>query len=431
MPARSINRRTFNAAAAGIAATAASARRVLGANERIRLGFVGVGNRGSQLLDAFAQVKVVEIAAGCDICKPYLERFRKRFDGRPDSFDDFRKLIDAKNLDAIVIATPDHWHAIMTVTACRAGKDVYVEKPLSITIREGRRMVEVARETKRVVQVGTHRRSSRLYARLATEVQSDKVGKITVSRAYRLSNMYPSGIGKANLSDPPPDLNWDMWLGPRPNRKFQATIAPYKFRWHELYSSQMANWGIHYLDAVRWITGDEAPSSVVAIGGRFAIDDDRTIPDTAEAIFEFPSGRLLVFGQYEASGVPALAEGEIELRGTQGAIYVSERSYRIIPERGGQFQSLKPRREPATVKSDDGDLTVQHAQNFIDCIKSRAKPNADIEVGHRSTTMSLLANISLATKSRLEWDARQELVTNYPKANELLHYDYRKPWSIE
>src|SRR5579871_1445954 len=191
MPARSINRRTFNTTAAGIAATAMSARRVLGANERLRLGFIGVGNRGSQLLDAFVQVKDVEIAAGCDVYRPYLDRFSKRFEGRPTAFADFRNLIDMKDLDGVVIATPDHWHAIMTVLACRAGKDVYVEKPLSITIREGRRMVEVARETKRVVQVGTHRRSSRLYARLASEVQADKVGKITVSRAYRINNMYP------------------------------------------------------------------------------------------------------------------------------------------------------------------------------------------------------------------------------------------------
>jgi predicted dehydrogenase len=430
MPARTINRRTFNAAASALALSAASARRVLGANERVRLGFIGVGNRGSQLLDSFVKVKEAEVAAGCDVFKPYMERFNKRFEGKPTAYDDFRKLIDSKDLDAVAIATPDHWHAIMTTMACRAGKDVYVEKPLSVTVREGRRMVEVARETNRVVQVGTHRRSSRLYARLAAEVAADKVGKITVSRAYRINNMYPAGIGKAPAGDPPPDLNWDMWLGPRPSRKFKATIAPYKFRWHELYSSQLANWGIHYLDAIRWITGDEAPVSVVALGGRYAVDDDRTIPDTLEAIFEFPSGRLLIFGQYEASGVPALAEGEVEFRGTQGAVYISDRSYRIIPERGGQFQSPKPRREPAVVKSDDGDLTVQHAQNFIDCIKSRAKPDADVEIGHRSTTMSLLANIALATRSRLDWDAAKEVITNCPKANELLHYEYRRPWKL-
>jgi predicted dehydrogenase len=292
-------------------------------------------------------------------------------------------------------------------------------------------MVDVARETKRVVQVGTHRRSSRLYAKLAKEVQAGAIGKATVSRAYRLSNMFPEGIGKAPPGDAPVDLDWNMWLGPRPARKFQATIAPYKFRWHNLYSSQMANWGVHYLDAIRWVTGDEAPSAVVAVGGRYAVDDDRNIPDTMEVIFEFASGRLAVFGQYEASGTSAFAKNaEIEVRGTNGTAFVNEKSYEIVPEIGGQFQPRKAKMQAAAVKADDGDLTVQHARNFIECVKSREKPNADVEIGHRSTTMSLLANIALATRSRLEWDATKEIVTNCRKANEMLHYEYREPWKL-
>lgn len=430
---RKVNRRTFTATASALALSAASARRVRGANEKVRLGFIGVGNRGAQLLDAFVQVEGVEVASGCDVYQPYLDRFAKRFP-QASTEKDFRKLIESKDLQGIVIATPDHWHAIQTIMACRAEKDVYCEKPLSITIKEGRRMVEVARETKRVVQVGLHRRSSKLYARLAEEVRADKVGKITVARAYRLSNMHPAGIGKVPEIDAPADLDWDLWLGPRPARKFKATIHPYKFRWHDLYSSQMANWGVHYLDAIRWMTGDEAPSAVVAVGGRYALDDDRTVPDTLESIFEFASGRLAVFGQYEASGVPAMTglagRAELELRGTLGAIYVNERSYEIVPERGGQFQSNKPKRDPAAVKAEDGDLTVQHAANFVECMKSREKPNGDVEIGHRSTTMSLLANIALATRKRLEWDAAKEVVTNDAAANALLHYEYRKPWSL-
>jgi predicted dehydrogenase len=432
MSKHTMTRRTFTAAASALALTAASADRVLGANERVRLGFIGVGNRGSQLLDAFVQLDDIQVAALCDVFKPYLDRADKRFEGKAATLADFRKLIDQKEIDAIVVATPDHWHAIQTIMACQAGKDVYCEKPLSITIKEGRRMVEVARETKRVLQVGTHRRSSRLYAKLADEVKAGKVGKVTVSRCYRINNMAPDGIGKAQPGDPPADLDWDMWLGPRPSRKFQATIHPYKFRWHDLYSSQMGNWGVHYLDAIRWVTGEEAPSAVVAVGGRYAVDDDRTIPDTLEATFEFASGRLAIFGQYEASGVSAFMKpnAEIELRGTNGAIFVNEKSYEIVPEAGGQFQPKKARTQPQAVKADDGDLTVQHARNFIDCVKSRAKPNADVEIGHRSTTMSLLANIALAVKARLEWDAEKETVTNNSKANELLHYEYRKPWKL-
>lgn len=430
MPTR-INRRTF-AKASALALSAASYARAAGANDRTRLGFIGVANRGGQLLDAFLKLNDIQVAALCDVDAPQLAKAAARVGGSPATFGDFRKLLEAPNLDAVVIATPDHWHALMMIAACRAEKDVYVEKPLSVTIHEGRRMVEVARETKRVVQVGTHRRSSKLYADLAKRVQADEFGKITVSRAYRITNMYPSGIGKAPPTEAPEGLNWDMWLGPRPSRKFQATIAPYKFRWHILYSSQMGNWGVHYFDAIRWLTGDEAPSAVVAVGGRYAVDDDRTIPDTAEAVFEFASGRLLVFGQYEASGVPAIAsKAEVEMRGTKAAVLINEKQYEVVPEKGGQFQSPQPRAKAETVKAEDGDLTVQHARNFIDCIKTRKTPNADIEVGHRSTTFSLLANMALATRQRLEWDAKREVVTNHPEANELLHYEYRKPWKLD
>jgi predicted dehydrogenase len=427
-----LNRRTFTAAAAATTLALSTApARALGANDRIRLGFIGVGNRGSQLLDAFLPHSDMQVVALCDVYEPYLERANQKLDVKATTYGDFRKLIDRDDLDGVVIATPDHWHALQTIAACDAGKDVYVEKPLSITIHEGRRMIEAARRNKRVAQVGTHRRSSKLYTDLAERLhQSDPLGKITVSRAYRLSNMFPNGIGQAKPSDPPPDLDWDMWLGPRPARPFQATIAPYKFRWWDLYSSQVANWGVHYLDAIRWLTGDTAPASVCAMGGQFAVRDDRTIPDTMEAVFEFSSGRLAIFGQYEASGNVALRRGEIELRGTEGTLYIDDRGYEIVPERGGQFQDSKPRMRPEQRGSSDGDMTVQHARNFLDCMRSRKEANADIEIGHRSTTMSLLANISLATRSRLEWDAEHERITNVKEANELLHYEYRAPWKL-
>jgi predicted dehydrogenase len=436
---KKITRRAFAktgaAAALGLAASSALQAPALqppGANERVRLGFIGVANRGGQLMDAFLTHNDMQIVALCDVYEPALQKANAKVDGKADTFGDFRKLIDRKDIDAVVIATPDHWHAIQTITACDAGKDVYVEKPMSITVYEGRRMVEAARRNKRVVQVGTHRRSSELYAGLVKLVESGKVGKVTVSRAYRLSNMYPSGIGRDQPTAPPKGLDWDMWLGPRPERPYQANIAPYKFRWWQLYSSQMANWGVHYLDAIRWLTGELAPSSLCAVGGRYAVDDDRTVPDTMEVVFEFASGRLAVFGQYEASGNPVFPRGEIELRGTQGTVYVDERGFEIVPERGGQFQDPKPRMEPMEVKATGGNanLTAQHARNFLDCTRSREKPNADVEIGHRSTSFSLLANISLVTRERLDWDAENERFTNSEEANKLLHYEYRKPWKL-
>ncbi len=433
-----LNRRTFSqhaTAAVGLTAalgTARGAERVAGANERVRLGFIGVANRGGQLMSAFMTHQDAQIVALCDVDSRTLAKARTRIKGDVTTYSDFRKLIDRKDLDAVVIATPDHWHAIQSITACDAQKDVYVEKPLCIALNEGRHMVAAARRNDRVVQVGTHRRSSELYRKLAARTQANEFGKICVARAYRLSNMYPAGIGKMAPTAPPAELDWNMWLGPRPERSYQANVAPYRFRWWHLYSSQMGNWGVHYLDAIRWCLGETAPTSISALGGRFAVDDDRTVPDTMEVTFQFASGRLAVFGQYESSGNPTLPYGEIELRGTQGTVYVDTRSYQVLPERGGQFQSNQPRMKPEEVTANRGnsELTALHARNFLDCIKSRERPNADVEIGHRSTSFSLLANISLAVGQRLEWDAQSERFTNSDEANRLLEYEYRKPWKL-
>ena len=430
-----ITRRAFTkaGAAATLGLTAAQYARAAGANEKVRLGFIGVANRGGQLISAFLKHDDCEIAALCDVDKSTLARVRERLDGKPETCTDFRKLIGRKDLDAVVVATPDHWHAIQTVDACDAGKDVYVEKPLSITVFEGRRMVEAARRNKRVVQVGMQRRSGKIHETARKLVGSGGIGKVTVSRAYHRSNMSPVGIGHAKPSDPPPELDWDMWLGPRPMRPYQATIAPYKFRWWHLYSSQTANNGVHYLDLIRFLNGDQAPTSICAMGGRYAVDDDRTIPDTLEVNFEFPAGRLVVFGMYEACGNQTMALGGfVELRGTKGTLFSTDKGFEILPERGGQFQDdvRKTRIEPLKVKGTDGNLTVQHARNFLDCIKSREKPAADVEEGQRSTTMSLLAKISWLTRCRLEWDPVHERVTNNEEANSMLHYEYREPWKL-
>ncbi len=394
--------------------------------------------------------KDVEVTALCDIFKPCLDRDPSKVSagaygryihemgedfGHPvDRYEDFRRVLERKDIDAVVIATPDHWHAIQMIMACDAGKDVYVEKPLSATIVEGRRMVEAARRNNRVVQVGLHRRSSPVYRSIAERVRGGAIGKVTVARGYRISNMSPNGIGRAAPTAPPPDLNWDLWLGPRPARPYQPNIAPYKFRWWKGYSSQAGNWGVHLFDAMRWVVGEEAPASLSAHGGRFAVNDDRTIPDTLETVFEFKSGRLFVWGQYEASGGQAVKAGEIEFRGTLGNLYSlgEGTGYLIEPSRGGQFQDPSPRLQPERVNASAGEtnLTALHIRNFLDSVRSRKTPHCDVEVGHRSNTFALLANIALETRARLDWDPVLERVTNHPEANRLLHYEYRAPWKL-
>ena len=457
---REITRRFFlkNSAAAAAATTltaeamgAPSIQPATGANDKIRVGFIGVGNRGTQLLQGFMVQPDCQVAALCDVYEPYLARDRsrvdpeilrtlegyvprmgERFESPVARHTDFRRLLEQKDIDAVVIATPDHWHAIQTIAALEAGKDVYVEKPLTITIPEGRKMVEAQQRAGRVAQVGLHRRSSALYRQMRGLIHEGKIGPVSIARAYRTSNMVPNGIGKYPDANPPKGLDWDVWLGPRAMRPFRYSIAPYKFRWWQDYSSQMGNWGVHYCDAMRWVLGEEAPVAITAHGGKYLVDDDRTIPDTMEVIFEFASGRLMVFGQYEACGSRPLANGEIEFCGTLGNLYpgTEARGYRILPSGRGQFQNPSGRIEAQEIAPTDGDLTHQHIRNFLDCVKSRAKCNCDLETGLRSTSFAHLANLAMATRSRIEWDPIKERVTNNEKLNKSLQYEYRAPWKL-
>ena len=329
-----------------------------------------------------------------------------------------------------MIATPDHWHALQTIDACEAGLDVYVEKPMSITIHEGRRMIDAVRRTNRVVQVGIQRRSCDTLAKARDFVQADNIGPVVVGRCCRVSNMWPNGIGNPPDSDPPAGLDWDMWLGPRPYRPFNPAIAPYNFRWHKEFSSQLANWGVHYFDAFRMVLNEDMPTSICAMGGRLLLDDARSIPDTMEVVYAFPSRRMVHFSQYETSSNPLLRSGMVEFRGTIGTLYYQGARFEVVPEFGGQFHDREKRMEPVEVKGDVNDPTSQHIRNFLDCVKSRETPNCSIEEGHKSTTVALLGNISLEVGERIEWDPVAERITNHEKANELLHYEYREPWKL-
>ncbi|HLP72265.1 MAG TPA: Gfo/Idh/MocA family oxidoreductase [Bacteroidales bacterium] len=448
---------TAGVASGAVSLKAGSYRRVQGANDKLNVGFIGVGNRGSQLLGLFMRNQDVNIAGLCDLYEPYLLRDRsivdpryikdipgqvpkmgESFSAKPERYSDFRKLLDNKNIDAVVIATPDHWHAIQMINAVDAGKDVYVEKPLTITIREGRMMVDAQKRTGKVVAVGLNRRGNSFYQKLAKEIPAGKIGKVTVGKAFRINNMYPNGIGKMKPEEPPKNFNWDMWLGPRASRPYQYNISPYRFRWWGDYSSQMGNWGVHYMDVIRWMMGERAPVAITATGGKFAVDDDRTIPDTMDVVFEFGSGALITFSIYEASGGDLFTAGEVELRGTKGTLNADENGYKITPVRAGQFQDWKQAgtAEEQSSKTQmlpdgsSGDSTANVVRNFIDCVKSRNTPFCPLEEGHRSTSFAHLANIALATGQRLLWDADKEQFINSEKANQMLHYEYRKPWKI-
>lgn len=432
--------------------------RVFGANDKIRMGFIGIGNRGSQLLSLFMQNSDCEIAALCDVYEPYVLRDRSKVDPRylkampgqipnmgeqfgkpPKIYKDYRDLLDDKDIDAVCIATPDHWHAKQTIDAIRAGKDVYVEKPLTATIVEGRKMVEAQAASSQVVAVGLNRRGNTVYQKIAPEIQSGKIGKVTIARAARISNMFPNGLGKLKPELPPKDFNWDMWLGPRAVRPYQYNIAPYMFRWWSDYSTQMGNWGVHYMDVIRWMMGEKAPVAISAHGGKYVLDHDGDIPDTMQVTFEFASGAIIAFGIYEATGGGLLPWGEVELRGTKGILEAHEKGYRITPSKAGQFQDWKTQIEPEEYTTSEKLLSDNSNENstgtlirdFLDCVKSRKQPLCPLEEGHRSTSFAHLANIALATGEKLRWNPDTEKFTNSEAANKLLHYDYRKPWKLE
>lgn len=443
-----LSRRGFtkSAALAGLG-TALSAKRARGANERIRLGFIGLGNRGDQVLDAFLTHKDCQVVATCDLFQPYLDAAAKKIGAGPKQHRDYRTLLDDKTVDAVVVATPDHWHALQTIHAFQAAKDVYVEKPLSLTVAEGRAMVEAARRSDRVVQVGIMRRSSPVFREAAEIVRSGGIGHVTLARAYHIANEWPKGIGNPPDADPPADLDWDAWLGPAPKVRYNKNRTFYRFRWFYDYSGgQLTNFGTHYLDHIHWALGQNIPLSVTALGGKFVVGDNREVPDTLEVLWQYPGNTLVSFTQINANaGAPNPPNAMVEFRGSKGTLYVTWSGYEVLPDvlAPGEI----PARSPLTREQDrqyragakaviearkksGTDATPEHARNFLDCVKSRQRCACDIETGHRSTTATLLGNIAHKTRALLDWDGKAERFTNHEAANKLLSYTYRAPYRL-
>ncbi|HEV2664520.1 MAG TPA: Gfo/Idh/MocA family oxidoreductase, partial [Blastocatellia bacterium] len=421
-----LTRRDFTKiATAASVSTALGSGRVLGANDRIRLGCIAIGNRGDQVLDGFLAHKDAEVVAVCDIHQPYMDFASKKIGGSPRQFKDYRKLLEMKDVDAVVIATPDHWHALQMIHACQAGKDVYVEKPLSLAVAEGRRMVEAAERHKRVVQVGLQRRSSE-YCREAVEfIRGGGIGKVTSARAFHIQNEWPKGIGKPPNEEPPADFDWEAWLGPAPKVPYNKNRAFYRFRWFYGYSGgQLTNMGVHYMDMIHWALGHDAPVAVTAMGGNFAVEDNREIPDTLEVVWQYQNsqggGALVSFTQINASAPLASARNcDVEFRGTKGALYLMDNGYEVVPDdiTPNEFPVRTPldrtaqrgwragqRPMIAAKKVEGRTQDAHHARNFLDCVRSRERCHCDIETGHRSTSATLLGNIAYKTKSYLEWD---------------------------
>lgn len=439
-----ISRRTF----AGAAFAASSYAQVVGSNDRVRLGFIGVGNRGSNLLNASKEFADQRIVAVCDLLDPLLDNAIQSAGTNPARYKDFRRLLERQDLDAVVIATPDHWHALMAIAAMRAGKDVYIEKPLSRTVVEGRRMVEVADETRRVVQVGIHRRSSPFCREAAEIVRSGGIGRVTMARCGVALNTWPAGIGSPPDGPPPEGLDWDLYLGPAPEAPYNENRHLFLYRWFFDYAGgQLTDNGVHFLDLIQWGLGKQRPRSVTALGGKYALHDNSTVPDTFQALWEYPGGVMVNFFQSSCNAAPFSNTKPLlaEFRGTKGTMNIYFDSWEIVPEQvsSESFPARGPLERDAAqryrnamapameARSGSGSADPRlHIRNFLDCIKSRAKPNCDVETAHRSTTTANIATIAYKTRKHLEWDAEREEFSNERSANALLHYDYRPPWTL-
>jgi len=428
-------RRQFvRATAAAGAATAMSRRRVLGANERVGVGLIGSGGRGAAVWQRFLKEADVNPVAVCDVYEPFLRKAAAAATSSVAAYKDFRQLLDRKEVEAVIVATPDHWHALQTVAACQAGKDVYVEKPLSLTVREGRLMTEAARKQGRIVQTGSQQRSGSHYARAVKLVQEGAIGEVHKISAGFTRNVTPGFVARELKAGLTADLDWEMWLGPAPSVPFDPMRCIYHFRWFWNYSGgQMTNFGAHDLDIARWALGAKGPATVAGFGGRYAIRDGGETPDVQEVIYDFPDasvgggkGCILSWTTRE---IGSSRSEPLIFHGTKGTLAISRRGFKVAPEvwkadPQNEKAAMEPMEEPGT------DLDTPHVRNFLDCVKSRSRPVADVEEGHLTATLCHLGNIATRLGRSLRWDADEEQFISDAEANRRLHYEYRKPWRL-
>jgi len=431
-------RRQFvRATAAAGAAAAVGPRGVLGANDRIGVALIGCGGRGSQLWPHFLARADVAPVAVCDVYEPFRNRAAQAA-GRPvAAFTDFRRVLDRRDVDAVVVAVPDHWHALQTVMACQAGKDVYVEKPLSLTVREGRLMTTAARTHGRIVQAGSQQRSGVHYAHAVKLVQDGAIGAVHKITAGFTRNVMPGFVARELRGGLTPELDWEMWLGPAPYVPFDPFRCIYHFRWFWNHSGgQMTNWGAHDLDIARWALGARAPASVTGFGGRFALTDGGETPDIQEVLYDFPDARLAggkgCVVSWTVREVGASKGEPLVFHGTKGALAISRRGFKVTPD----VWKADPKNEtPATAAVEEAGADIDvfdaaHIGAFMDAVRSRKRPVADVEEGHLTATMCHLGNIATRLGRSLRWDAEKEECVGDAEANGRLHYEYRKPWTL-
>jgi predicted dehydrogenase len=418
-----LTRRRFLKASAGAASALAVPYFVpssaFGANDKIATGHIGLGGQGGGNLRGF----INQAVAVCDVDKDHLAKAVKAVEnarGKCDAYTDYRKLLERTDIDAVVISTPDHWHALPAIHACQAGKDVYCEKPLSLTVDEGRKLVEAARANNRIVQTGSQQRSANNF-RLACElVRSGRIGKLgTVLVGIPGPNHPFTKSPPPPDTDPPPQLDYDLWLGPAKYRPYNEKRVHYNFRFFWDYSGgQMTNWGAHHIDIGQWGIGAD-DTGPVEIEGTATFHPQRwhDVTETCRITYTYANGVKMIVGQ----GQKDTPSGTTFI-GSAGTIHVNR----------GTLSSTPAEIIKQPIGSGDVHLYVSnsHHGNFLDCVKSRKLPICDVEIGHRSATICHLGNIAAILGRKIQWDPSKEQIVGDDEANAMLQRPYRAPWTI-
>ena len=422
---RSLNRRQFIQRSATVGALAAIGNfNILNAGdspgEKVILGVMGTNGRGGELINGFTRLSGVEFAYVCDVDDRAIEKgvraVASKQGKKPTGIKDFRKILDDRSVDALLVAAPDHWHAPATILACAAGKHVYVEKPASHNPHEGELMVAAARKNKRVVQLGTQRRSMPAEIEAIQKVHGGEIGRVLFSRGW-YNNTRPS-IGHGKPAPVPEWLDYSLWQGPAPEREFHDNFLHYTWHWFWHWGTgELGNNGIHALDICRWGLGVDYPQRVTAGGGKYRFDDDQETPDTQVVTYDFGGKSITWEGRsWSKRGFEGSMFG-IAFYGEKGSIVLDGRGYKIYDAADKEVS-----------QSSGSGSDAPHQQNFLDCIRSGRRPNADIEEGHKSTLLCHLGNIAYRTGHTLPLDPKNGHILDDKKAEALWRREYRKGW---
>jgi predicted dehydrogenase len=428
---------TTAAIGASLTSVAAAAEdKKVSANDKLNIALIGCGGMGGGDLRDHLETGETNCLAVCDVDSRHAEEKAKEVEEksgkRPDIYKDFREVLDRDDIDAVIVATPDHWHALITIMACQAGKDVYCEKPLATTIHEGQVMVNAAKKYDRIVQIGTQQRSAEHYTDAIDYVNSGKLGKVRLIRAWAYLD-WKGALDHKPDSEPPAEVDYDLWLGPAPKKPFNENRFHFNFRWYWDYSGGlMTDWGAHMIDIAAWGLAGQRPKSAVSIGGKFGYPDDaQETPDTQQAILQYDDVSVVWEHALGVGRGPYDREHGVAFHGNDGILVIDRSGWEVWPETtsiGVPSREYKSTGMPRA--KSQGDYHLTHVQNFIDCVKSREKPKAWVEIAHEGVLPCHLANIAVRTGETIHWDDEKGEVVGSPEAVALAGRDYRAPWEL-